>query len=510
MTTDSDNDGHNVDADPITATDYPVGKSVVYVRKGQELKIQNADNGTLVYKDVASAFNPGFLLLEHQAGLRGNGNYISLTNFAVERDLEANGNDLAIMPFSIIKHESKPNTNYNLERYSGQTRAAYNYQYDSNNGEAWTDQNFALRGSTEGFLIENTSSNAITVRFSGNSYEENGTVKKVELAKWNFNKPWTSETTGGNRFTHKENMSWNLFGSPFLCAMNYDDMEYGRVIYGYNGSYQTVKTYGDDGTTTGHIPAGSAVFTQTATLKEKETFTVAQPTGSKNGKAFAGMPSLSLAISPVGSTRTTDDEETVADVLQLNAVESSEARTDFDMGADGVKWMAEDRPQIYAEQNGGRYSLLSAVDKAGSVQIGLSVPQTGMYSLYIPADCDAYDYETVVLEDKLTGTLTDLKEGAYTFNAPQAGDLNDRFQLYFNRSVDEAESNIRVVSTTAGQAHVLGIQPGDVIRVYNTQGMLVEQRKADATEATFSLPRGIHLFKVTTADGDVVKKAAVR
>ena len=500
----------NISSDyAITAKDYPVSKSVVYVRKGQELKIQNATDGTLVYPN-GNAFNPGFLLLEHQAGLRGNGNYISLNNFAVERDLGVNGNDLAIMPFSIIKHESKPNANYNLERYSGQTRAAYSYQYDSNNGKAWTDQDFALRGSTEGFLIENTSSNAITVRFSGNSYEENGTVKKVELAKWNFNEPWTSGTTGGNRFTHKENMSWNLFGSPYLCAMNYSDMEYGRVIYGYNGSYQTVKTYGDDGTTTGHIPAGSAVFTQTATLKYTETFSVKQPTGSKSGAEFAGMSALSLAISPVGSTRTTDDEETVADVLQLNAVESSEARTDFDMGADGVKWMAEDRPQIYAEQNGGRYSLLSAVDKAGSVQIGLSVPQTGMYSLYIPADCDAYDYETVVLEDKQTGTLTDLKAGAYTFNVPQAGDLNDRFQLYFNRSVDEAESNIRVVSTTAGQARVLGIQPGDVIRVYNTQGMLVEQRKADTTEATFSLPRGIHLFKVTTAKGDVVKKAAVR
>ena len=486
----------------IKATDYPVGKSVVYVRKNQELKIQNANDGTLVY--------PNGLLLKHQAGLRGNGNYISLTNFAVERDLEANGNDLAIMPFSIIKHESKPNTNYNLERYSGQTRAAYNYQYDSNNGEAWTDQNFALRGSTEGFLIENTSSNAITVRFSGNNYEEKGTVKNVDLAKWNFNDSWTTTDPGiGNRFTHKENMSWNLFGSPYLCAMNYSDLQYGRVLYGYENGYKTVNT-SNNTTVEGHIPSGSAVFTQTATLKDAEIFTVAQPTGSKSGDAFENMTSLSLAISPVGSTRTTDDEETVADVLQLNAVESSEARTDFDMGADGVKWMAEDRPQIYAEQNGGRYSLLSAVDKEGSVQIGLSVPQPGMYSLYIPADCDAYDYETVVLEDKLTGTLTDLKAGAYTFNAPQAGDLNDRFQLYFNRSVDEAESNIRVVSTTAGQARVLGIQPGDVIRVYNTQGMLVEQRKADATEATFNLPRGIHLFKVTTADGDVVKKAAVR
>ena len=500
----------------ITATDYPVNKSVVYVRKGQELKIQNADNGTLVYKDVASAFNPGFLLLEHQAGLRGNGNYISLTNFAVERDIPAGGADLVAMPFDVNSTTSVL-AGLTPKCYDGSIRAAYDYKFDDGSGTgtektAWTEKNLDQIGMYEGLLFENKTGQDQTLRFYGKStapYTEDGADKLITLMKYNFNEPWASGATGGNRFTHKENMSWNLFGSPFLCAMNYSDLQYGRVLYGYENGYKTVNT-SNNTTVEGHIPSGSAVFTQTATLKDSEIFTVAQPTGSKNGKAFAGMPSLRLAISPVGSTRTTDDEETVADVLQLNAVESSEARTDFDMGADGVKWMAEDRPQIYAEQNGGRYSLLSAVDKAGSVQIGLSVPQTGMYSLYIPADCDAYDYETVVLEDKQTGTLTDLKAGAYTFNAPQAGDLNDRFQLYFNRSVDEAESNIRVISTTVGQARVMGIQPGDVIRVYNTQGMLVEQRKADTTEATFSLPRGIHLFKVTTADGEVVKKAAVR
>ena len=500
----------------ITATDYPVSKSVVYVRKGQELKIQNADDGTLVYKDVASAFNPGFLLLKHQAGLRGNGNYISLTNFAVERDIPAGSADLVAMPFDVDSEKSEL-AELTPKRYDGSIRAAYDYKFDdgqsTNTGKtAWTDQNLDLAGMYEGLLFENTTGTNQTLRFYGKSmapYTENGTDKSISLQKYNFNDSWTAGTTGGNRFTHKENMSWNLFGSPYLCAMNYSDMEYGRVIYGYNGSYQTVNT-AEVGTEGGHIPAGSAVFTQTATLKDEETFTVAQPTGSKSGTAFATTTRLIVALNTTETTQYSDEASEQIDVLQLNAVESSEARTDFDMGADGVKWMAEDRPQIYAEQNGGRYSLLSAVDKEGSVQIGLSVPQTGMYSLYIPADCDAYDYGTVVLEDKLTGTLTDLKAGAYTFNAPQAGDLNDRFQLYFNRSVDEAESNIRVVSTTAGQARVLGIQPGDVIRVYNTQGMLVEQRKADATEATFSLPRGIHLFKVTTADGDVVKKAAVR
>ncbi len=501
----------NISSDyAITTTDYPVGKSVVYVRKGQELSIT-----ANVYPN-GKAFNPGFLLLEHKAGLRGNGNYISLTNFAVERDIPAGSADLVAMPFDVNSTTSVL-AGLTPKRYDGSIRAAYDYKFDdgqsTNTGNtAWTDQNMDQAGMYEGLLFENTTEQNKTLRFYGKStapYIENGKEKSILLKKYNFNEPWASGATGGDRFTHKENMSWNLFGSPFLCAMNYSDMEYGRVIYGYNGSYQTVNT-AEVGTEGGHIPAGSAVFTQTATLKDEETFTVAQPTGSKSGTAFATTTRLIVALNTTETTQYSDEASEQIDVLQLNAVESSEARTDFDMGADGVKWMAEDRPQIYAEQNGGRYSLLSAVDKAGSVQIGLSVPQTGMYSLYIPADCDAYDYETVVLEDKLTGTLTDLKEGAYTFNAPQAGDLNDRFQLYFNRSVDEAESNIRVVSTTAGQARVLGLQPGDVIRVYNTQGMLVEQRKADTTEATFSLPRGIHLFKVTTANGDVVKKAAVR
>ena len=504
----------NISSDyTITADDCPVGKSVVYVRKGQELSIT-----ANVYLN-GNAFNPGFLLLEHQAGLRGNGNYISLTNLAVERDIPAGSADLVAMPFDVNSTTSVL-AGLTPKRYDGSIRAAYDYKFDDGSGTgtektAWTEKTLDQIGMYEGLLFENKTEQDQTLRFYGKStapYTEDGADKLITLMKYNFNEPWASGATGGNRFTHKENMSWNLFGSPYLCAMNYSDLQYGRVLYGYNNGYQTVKTYNsDDGTTVkGHIPAGSAVFTQTATLQEKETFTVKQPAGSKSGTAFPTTTRLIVALNTTETTQYSDEASEQIDMLQLNAVESSEARTDFDMGADGVKWMAEDRPQIYAEQNGGRYSLLSAVDKEGSVQIGLSVPQTGMYSLYITADCDAYDYETVVLEDKLTGTLTDLKEGAYTFNAPQAGDLNDRFQLYFNRSVDEAESNIRVVSTTAGQARVLGIQPGDVIRVYNTQGMLVEQRKADATEATFSLPRGIHLFKVTTADGDVVKKAAVR
>lgn len=489
----------------ITSTDYPVGKSVVYVRKGQELKIENATDGTLVYKDEASAFNPGFLLLEHQAGLRGNGNYISLTNLAVERDVNANGNDLAAMPFKVtgISPDGSDGTNesYELMRYSGSVRAAYSYQYDETDSEAWTDQDFASRGETEGFLIENTSANNITVRFSGNSYNEGGNDKTISLMKYNFNEPWTSTTTGGNRFTHKENMSWNLFGSPYLCAMNYSDLQYGRVLYGYKDGYQTVKTYGDDGAIVdGHIPAGSAVFTQTATLKDDgETFTVKQPSGSKSGDAFAKMSPLSVAVYPAG---TVADNGVTPDILQLDAVPASEARNEFDMSADGVKWMAGGEAQIYATRSGGRYSLLSAVSIDGKVAVGVTVPEPGMYTIAVPDDCLADGYESVVLEDAVTGRTVDLLEGGYDFTTVEEGDIIGRFNISFNRKA-AAGDDIRAYFTADDIIRVEGVEPGDNISVYSVDGMRVAS--VTASSNVEDVRASVAVVAIVKAGGKTVK-----
>lgn len=493
----------------ITADDKPVGKSVVYVRKGQELSIADG-----VYPD-GNAFNPGFLLLQHQAGLRGNGNYISLTNLAVERDVPGGGNDLAAMPFKVtgISQDGSDGTNesYELMRYSGSKRAAYSYQYDETDSEAWIkslDQDFAGRGETEGFLIENTSDDGITVRFYGKSenqndaiYKESGTDKNIKLAKWNFNEPWTSTTTGGNRFTHKENMSWNLFGSPYLCAMNYSDMQYGRVLYGYKDGYQTVKTYGDDGAIVdGHIPAGSAVFTQTATLKDEgETFTVKQPSDSKSGAAFAKMSPLSVSVYPAGAQ---SDNGVTPDILQLDAVPASEARNEFDMSADGVKWMADGEAQIYATRSGGRYSLLSAVSIDGKVAVGVTVPEPGMYTIAVPDDCMAEDYETVVLDDAVTGRSVDLLEGGYDFTTVEEGDIIGRFNISFNRKA-AAGDDIRAYFTADDIIRVEGVEPGDNISVYSVDGMRVAS--VTASSNVEDVRASVAVVAIVKAGGKTVK-----
>lgn len=43
--------------------------------------------------------------------------------------------------------------------------------------------------------------------------------------------------------------------------------------------------------------------------------------------------------------------------------------------------MVSDEPKLYIERNGGRYSLLSAVNIEGSLNIVVSLPKAGEYTL---------------------------------------------------------------------------------------------------------------------------------
>ena len=501
----------------ITAEDYPHGKSVVYVRADKELSINSG-----VYNE-SKPFNPGVLLLEHRAGLRGGGNSVALSHVIVERSISKYGIDMAYVPFDVTDFEDN---GVSVKYYDGEARAAYDYKFDGKEGKAWTDR---ITGYGRiGLLLDNSNgTEPRVVRFVGKGDSENDAVytesasgtKLVELTQYNFEDPWTGESTTGRRFTHKENMGWNLFGSPYLCTMNYKDMEYGRVIYGYDGgNYKSVNTEGD-GTTEqqGYIPAGDAVFTQTATLyatgtndNAYETFTVAPPS-EKQGSPYGGFTDLEVALTRTGETRS--DDGTVDDELQLSAVMASEASTDFDLSADGVKWMADGRPQFYATRGNARYSLLSAVNIDGEVGVGITVPEAGMYTISVPDGCDANKYETVILEDATASRTVDLLEGGYDFTTATAGDIMDRFTISFNRKVGNGIGDgIRAYSVRPGIIRVEGVSEGDRITVYSADGMNVARHIATSTEEDVTANvAGVGIVKVERDGRTVaVKKVKVK
>lgn len=492
--------------------DYPHGKSVVYVMtEDQELKLDNT------FYTETNPFSPGFLLLKHHAGLRGNNSYVNLTNFAVERNLKA-GTNFFSMPFKATNMEVSGTDNpadgsVTAYYYNAATRAKYDYKFEpGEKSEAWVKGVDNQRNFTAGFRMDAKA--AKTVRFYGTSYTENGSqLGQIILTQNNNQQPWSSSNGGGLKFTHKENMGWNLFGSPYLCAMNYSDMEYGRVIYQYdndddNGSYKAINT---DGVTTGYIPAMDAVFTQTATLDNSESMIVDNK--EKRAKtAYAGTRALDIAITQSNRNSRAGNSTPIDDQLQLNAVPAQEAKSDFDLGSDGVKWMNSQNAQIYATRNGGRYSLLSAISIEAEQSIGISLPETSEYTISIPEECDASEYEAVWLKDKETGKAIDLKEGDYRFHASQAGEQNHRFTISFNRMATDMKSDISIQAIGFRTIVLKGLQPNDLISVYAADGVLALQKKAKAEkEQVRTAIQGNVIVEVTRGGKQVaVRKIALK
>ena len=478
----------------ISATDKPTRNHVVYVRNGAELKIAKD-----VYTGEATAFNPGFLLLENGSGLLANGNYVGLTNFAMERTIPAGGTALTYVPFLIDKMDNASGATF--QRYDGATRAAYDYKFSATDG-AWepVTNPATEQGGVQAFAI-NGSADA-KVRFYGTSYVETpNDVKMVQLMKFNFNDPWSTENPGtGKRFTHKENMSWNMFGSPYLHAMNYDDMEYGRVIY-TGASYNAINTAENN---SGSVAMGEGVFTQTATLQDYESFTVKAPQDGTQSQSLRG---LLVTVAPA-------DAEEADDFIQLKAVESEEASSEFNIAADGVKWMSDDVSvaQIYMARNGGRYSMLSALDINGAVSLGLTIPQAAAYTIAIDEEAWMDEYETVVLEDKTTGQMVDLLEGAYQFQATEAGTVEDRFSIRFNRIVDGLGDNVKAYSPSAGMIRVEGAAAGSLVRIYDLNGRCIRVGETSVVNYDVNVgPKGIYLVEVQQKEAEpVVKKVQVK
>lgn len=478
----------NGETTTINSADYPHCPSVMYVRSGCELAIEDG-----VYPDPGTGYNANaylaFLLLEHHAGLRSHNNWFGYMRLAVERDFENGQSQYVYMPFT-VDHVTNSNR-FKAYTYNAKERAKYDYKYNATDG-AWIA---ADRLSNIGLaLVPNADAQEkFTARFYSQQFGEHpkwqitGDNQNVTLQQSNNRSPWSSPADGGAKFTHKENMGWNLFGSPYICSMNYKDMEYPRIAYWLNasGEMQTLNmNLTIDATQAGHIPPFDAVFTQTATLAESEKFSVAQST-DVSGEAYASTTRMAVAIAPYAATR--QASETVhADEFAFQAVPHDEARSDYDMGADGVKWMSGTQPLIYAERNGGRYSLLSALDEEGEVKIGVSVPESGMYVMQVPEGCDATDYEAVLLKDAATGKAVDLLEGDYTFSATAKGEHNNRFSIAFRKTADADASRIYVSRVAADRIRIVGLQTDDDVRLYLPNGMIANQTRATSDAVTMT------------------------
>lgn len=445
--------------DGYKATQAPAGGSVVYVH-----------GGNLELAGLSSTFAPGYLLLKEGTSLYAGGNAVSLDYVAVERKYDNAGWQLAAVPYTLqragIERVAYEGTTYaprslaeddTTAYYDGRGRAESLTRYAESNSLFWKVKDSFAAG--EGFGLR--LSEAGTYRFTGRGtavYTENNTDKAVSLTQYNLTEV---EEDGSPRFTHKENMGWNLFGIPYLVA-SYDlnGIDLPHLLYSYDGqTYNTAESW-EGGTGS----MGDGFFTQTAVIGNGsvEELIFPQPRVPEVNAYASSRQNLALRISG----------ETGSDEVALRTQESSAGALAYEIGRDGIKFMSmnSDVPQIYIANpsTGTRFSLAAAVDETALTPIGVYVADSGMYTIDLPDGTIAEDYDAILLTDNATGQITDLKELAYTFASDGAGDEFGRFSLTFRHNeVLESTVQVYVYERTL---YVKGLEGGERIRMFDTSG----------------------------------------
>lgn len=512
----------------ISSAEIPTSMHVVYVGENASLKI---DDDACSHPDTV--FAPGYLLLKDGAELLGNNNFVSLSKFGVEHEFTQDVPKMLCLPFTVtdvhIPVEGKKTGGFlnrmtelepyaGIWRYDGDKRAAHDYVFAADGtAEAWVPATDCSE--YEGLLFCPKRNSVL--RFMGDDYTEQPDMpKSIELKRHNYNEDWNGENGGGKHFTHAENMSWNLVGSPYLSSMNYNDMEYGRMIYKLtdNGTYRPVNTAADG--VDGHLPVGNAFFTQTATLKEAEFVEIA-PRTDDAAEELAPAEVLLVEIRNIADSddnmlrRNVRGINSVAhhDNIGLRVVSHGQAESEYNIEADAVKIKAVNgrADEIYIIRYARRYSILNAVDIEGTVQVGVSVTAKGSYGIYIPEYVDAGNFHVVALHDNVTGKTVDLKETEYHFFAEAPGEINDRFSITFRQRNESGQENAVIVfSPEPGVAVVENLNPvtDACIRVFDVGGHCIVNRKVRAYRTCLLLPSDVaYLFEietVDTVDGDVV------
>lgn len=478
--------------DGYKATQAPAGGSVVYLH-----------GGNLLLENLPATFAPGYLLLKEGTSLYGNGNTVSLDYVAVERTFGA-GWQLAAFPYALqrdsISRVRYAGTTYDPEPlsvtagdtvavYNGRARAESLSRYHEANSPYWEEK--SALAATEGFGL--CMAQAGTYRFTGRAtgneplYVENNTDKTVSLVQYNLTEV---ESDGTPRFTHKENMGWNLFGLPYLVSSyGWADMDLPHLLYGYDGlTYTTIESW-----TGGEARLGGGYFTQTAVIGngEKEELLFPQPQStSLTSVAGTGMD-LVLRITGDGGV----------DEARLRTTDSACDALSYEVGRDGVKFMSMNRsvPQIYVTNpsTGTRFSLATAVDETVSAPVGVYVADSGYYTIDLPDETMAQGYDVLLLTDTYTGQTTDLKESPYTFLADGAEDADRRFSLSFRRKED-GEPTVQVYLHER-TLYVKGLQGGERIFLYDTSGHCLLDARSQGSQYTAKVGgTGVYIVDVVS------------
>jgi len=203
------------------------------------------------------------------------------------------------------------------------------------------------------------------------------------------------------------------------------------------------------------------------------------------------------------------------DFSQMAVTYNDNATTGVDI-YDG-KYINDSAFALTSTITNGEYTIQGrpAFDASDVVALNFKTAAAGDYTIAIDHSEGAFATgQEVYLVDSKTGTITNLKEGAYTFSAVAGAD-NTRFSLKYQKTlkVDAAAFNDNSVAVYKNNGTLYVNSTAKTItsiRVYDVQGRLIaEQNKVKANTATISNLKGnnqVLIVKVIGEDNSEVTK----
>ena len=354
-----------------------------------------------------------------------------------------------------------------IRSYSGANRAAMR-------GQQWQDMPYASTlEARRGYIWQVATSN------DPDSYYRDNLRISVEA----------TTNTIGNMFAHEDvsipladyastyehNAGWNFIGNPYPCYYRIGALKQTMpvTVKGNRYGYDQYRTY-------------SPVDDINKVLHPYEAFFVQKPAGVDalvfGAEGRVAFNSSNARLSALGGFSAGNGNRQVINlVLTANDIEDNarvvlnpDAKAGYERERDAVKFFSQSEqvPQLYTFIGSEPCAINERTEADGRVMLGVRTSSATTCVLSVDLRPSTPNLSPLMLEDRLTGTLTDLTKAAYTFTSRPGRD-DQRFVLHVGASATSI-SDIHP-SSFPSQSSTFNLQGQPVSNSY--KGFVIENGK---------------------------------
>ena len=329
-------------------------------------------------------------------------------------------------------------SDYVFRYYDGEERA-------TNGNGGWKDINENHLKAARGYIFQCAANDVLVLNIKD--------VKFKKEDKYNELVAHVSENL--------KDASWNFVGNPYLSYYDMAYMDYTAPVTVWDGEKYVAIRPGDDDY---HFAPYEAFFVQKPegqdeiTYNGEEQMTQNQSKKKKEKQAAArrarGIDPERLLINLVLGNGTSDDRTRI--------VFNERQSLAYETACDATKFSTAGVAQLYTiGSDKVHYAINERPADNGVVMLGYTAPVAGFYTI----EAQRMDAE-VFVKDCKTGTLHNLKDGAYGFGT-DAGTFNDRFEILLKGTAPGTTD----IDEVEGEPTVDASQNGEVkTEIYDLQG----------------------------------------